>query len=234
MLRAVTMLVIAGAAFWAGQSTPLGALPELLQPSMAPAEPQMPPPKPHSELLLQLETERNLVQSYSTRVEKLSAQIASLQSQHSTEQHDRLARHQEELRRREKQLRALEAKSAADGKTSEARAAADSKAEKARLERSEKTASKALADARAQQAQMRTELERLQKKLTRAQEVGPPTAPLNGCSCLAVHVGTCQGVQQHGHRLGSSLQYLKLGSSLSNPRQPFWESIMRQAPEPPQ
>ena len=36
------MLVVAGAAFWAGQIAPSGTLPELLQPSQAPAEPQLP------------------------------------------------------------------------------------------------------------------------------------------------------------------------------------------------
>ena len=41
-LRAVTMLVVAGAAFWAGQFAPSGTLPELLQPSQAPVEPQLP------------------------------------------------------------------------------------------------------------------------------------------------------------------------------------------------
>ena len=180
-LRAVTVLVLAGAAFWAGQIAPPGTLPELLQPSTAPAEPQIPASQPSSELLLQLETERNLAQAYSSRVEKLSAKIASLQSEHHTELQHRLGRHQEELLRREKQLRDLEAK-----------AAVDSKAERSRLEQAEKASAKALAEAQAQQAQMRGDLERLQRKLTRAQEVTVP--PVHLCSnlpCfLAQNVGT--------------------------------------------
>ena len=146
---------------------PSGTLPELLQPSTAPAEPQNSASQPNSELLLQLETERNLAQAYGSRVEKLSARIASLQSDHNTELQHRLGRHQEELLRREKQLRDLEAK-----------AASDSKAERARLEQAEKASAKALAEAQAQQAQMRETLERLQKKLTRAQEVTVPPVHL--------------------------------------------------------
>ena len=174
-LRAVTMLVIAGAAFWAGQITPPGALPELLQPSMAPAEPQLPPPQPNSDLLLQLETERNLAQSYGSRVEKLSAKVASLQSEHSTELQDRLARHQEEVSRRDKELKDLKAK-----------IVSDSRAERARLEQAEKANAKALAESHAQQAQLRSELERSLKKLTSAQEVTYPSVhPCNLC-CLPV------------------------------------------------
>ena len=161
------MLVLAGAAFWAGQIAPPGTLPELLQPSAAPAEPQSPASQPNSELLLQLETERNLAQAYGSRVEKLSARIADMQSEHNTELQHRLGRHQEELLRREKQLKDLEAK-----------AASDSKAERARLEQAGEASAKALTQAQAQQAQMRGELERLQKKLTRAQEVTVPPALL--------------------------------------------------------
>ncbi len=175
-LRAVTMLVLAGAAFWAGQIAPPGTIPELLQPSTAPAEPQIPASQPSSELLLQLETERNLAQSYGSRVEKLSARMASLQSEHHTELQHRLGRHQEELLRREKQLRDLEAK-----------AASDSKAERARLEQAEKASAKALAEAQAQQAQMRGQLERLQSKLARAQEVTVP--PVRLCSISSCFVG---------------------------------------------
>lgn len=154
------MLVLAGAAFWAGQITPSGALPELLQPSAAPAEPQIPSLQPSSKLLLQLETERNLAQAYSGRVEKLSARIASLESEHNTELQHRLGRHQEELLRRDKQLKELEAKTASD-----------SRADGARMAQAGKANAKALVEAQAQQARMHEELERLQKKLARAQEV---------------------------------------------------------------
>ncbi len=168
-LRAFTMLVIAGAAFWAGHFTPPGALPELLQPNTAPAEPSVPLPQPNSKLLLQLETERNLAQAYSSRVEKLSARIASLQSEHNTELQRRLGQHHDEMSRRDKQLKDLEA-----------RAASDSKAERTRSEQAERVDAKALAEAHAEQAQMRGELERLQKRLTRAQEV--LISPLQLCN----------------------------------------------------
>ena len=172
------MLVLAGAAFWAGQITPSGALPELLQPSAGPAEPQDPSLQPSSELLLQLETEKNLAQAYSSRVEKLSARIANLESEHSTELQHRLSRHHEELLRRDKQLIELEA-----------RIASDSKVDNARLAQAEKVNTKALAEAQAQQAHMHGELERLQKKLTRAQEVDVPPVHLSYlCHCCLRHI----------------------------------------------
>ena len=169
------MLVIAGAAFWAGHFTPPSALPELLQPSTPPAEPSTPLPQPNSKLLLQLETERNLAQAYSSRVEKLSARIASLQSEHSTELQRRLGQHQDEISRREKQLKDLEAK-----------AASDSRAERAGSKQAESVKAKALAEAHAEQAQMRSELERLQKRLVRAQEVIIPPLQHAGCAWCKV------------------------------------------------
>ena len=127
--------------------------------------------KGQSELLLQLETERNLAQSYGQRVEKLSARIASLQYEHSSEMQQRLAQHakqhsaqeehlREELRKQDKQLKALKAE-----------AAADSSAQKAHADAAKKAQDKETAKMQSQQAHMHNELERIQKKLTRAQEV---------------------------------------------------------------
>lgn len=159
------MLVLAGAAFWAGQITPPGALPELLQSTLTLAA------QPDSELLLQLETERNLAQSYSARVEQLSAKNAALQVEHSSTLQQQRARHQAQLLQREKQLKSLEAKAAAAKKTLETEVAVGKKAAAAKQEQADRAGAKALADAQAQVAHMRVELERLQKKLTRAQEV---------------------------------------------------------------
>lgn len=178
------MLIIAGAAFWAGQITPPGALPELLQPTLTPAA------QPDSELLLQLETERNLAQSYGARVEQLSAKNAALQAEHSSTLQQQLARHQEQLLQREKQLKSLEAKAAVAKETAEAEVAAGKKAAAAKQEQADRASAKALADAQAQVAQMRAELERLLKKLTRAQEVS-----LNlSCICCGPLVLHCTAV----------------------------------------
>ena len=109
-------------------------------------------------------------------MEKLSARIASLQSEHSSEMQQRLAQHtkqqsaqeqhlQEELGKRDKQLKALEAK-----------AAADSSAQKAQADAAKKTQDKETANMRSQQAHMHNELEGIQKRLTRAQEVSLPAA----------------------------------------------------------
>ena len=139
--------------------------------------------KGQSEVLLQLETEQNLAQSYSQRVEKLSARIASLQSEHSSEMQQRLAQQAEqhsmqeqhlqgELGKRDKQLKALEAK-----------AAADSNAQKTHADAAEKAQIKETANLQSQQAHMHDELERIHKRLAHAQEVRRPAA---AAPCIAI------------------------------------------------
>ena len=135
--------------------------------------------KGQSDLLLQLETERNLAQRYSQRVEKLSMRIAILQSEHNSKMQQLLAQHatqhsaqeqhlQEELSKRDKQLKALEAK-----------AAVDSSAQKAHADAAKKAQDKETANMQSQQAHMHNELERIQKRLTRAQEVRLPAAAVS-------------------------------------------------------
>lgn len=170
-MRAVAMLVIAAAAFWAGQITPPSALPEILQPSLAPAEPYL-SAQAQSELQLQLEIEQGLANGYSSRVERLSARIASLQTEHAAELRDMRREVQTEHAARFQDMRSqLETEHAAELQDMRSRLEAEHAA--------------GLQD-------MRSQLERLQTRLAHAQEVRPPAADAcESCLSFPVKVACC-------------------------------------------